>query len=241
VTLAEFDRRVAALTQLRVENCVTPVLHRDDAHHLFKVLRARAGEEVVLTDGRGAWRFAAVGDRDVIPVSEVQHDPAPPPRTIYMAPIKGERAEWAVAKATELGVTRLVPLVSRHVSVKFSGEARDKALQRWQRIALETAGQCRRTHDLVIASPVTPADVPTDVAIAMPGAGGSLVGISAVAIGPEGGFAEDEWSADHPRVGLGETVLRAETAVLAACVGLVSQGPGWAVLASDGGFSKDGG
>jgi 16S rRNA (uracil1498-N3)-methyltransferase len=240
VTLEAFGRRVAALTQLRVADCATPVLARDDAHHLFTVLRARDGEEVVLTDGRGSWRFAEVRDGTVTPVSPVVVDPVPPDLTLYVAPIKGDRGEWAVAKATELGVTTIVPLVSQHLAVKFTGEAREKLLRRWRRCALEAAGQCRRTYDLVVTDPVAVAQVPHSVAVAQPGALGTLEGVRAIAIGPEGGFAPDEWSSAHPRIGLGASVLRSETAVVAAAVLLASSGEGWAMPVAGPGIGNDG-
>jgi 16S rRNA (uracil1498-N3)-methyltransferase len=212
----EWPRRVAALTQLRVADISEPLLSRDDEHHLRRVLRAQPGEELVLSDGRGAWRFARVGAEHVEVASEVFLDERAPATTLYLAPLKGERGEWAVAKATEVGVGTIVPLVSARLAQKFRGEVRDKVLSRWRRIAEETAGQCRRTYDLVITEPVVPRDVPEDVAVCDFAGEGDWRGVQAVAVGPEGGWGPEEWEPTRRRVSLGPSVLRGETAAVVA-------------------------
>lgn len=212
----EWPRRVAALTQLRVANISLPELTRDDDHHLRRVLRARAGEELVLCDGRGSWRFARVANVGLEDVGEVFLDEPATTTMLYLAPLKGERGEWAVAKATEVGVSEIVPLVSERLAQKFRGESRDKVLARWRRIAEETAGQCRRTYDVVIADPVTPGEVPHEVAVADFAGSGDWRGVHAVAVGPEGGWGPDEWEPTRRRVSLGPSVLRGETAAVVA-------------------------
>src|ERR1019366_2971132 len=183
----EWPRRVAALSQLRVTDINVAELSRDDDHHLRRVLRAREGEELVLCDGRGSWRFAHVGSVGLVDVGEVFIDEPSPATTLYLAPLKGERGEWAIAKATEVGVSEVVPLVSERLAQKFRGETRDKVLSRWRRIAAETAGQCRRTYDVVIAEPVTAGEVPAHVAVADFAGSGDWRGVTSVAVGPEGG------------------------------------------------------
>ena len=227
--ISEWPRRVAALTQIRVNDLENPALSRDDDHHLRRVLRARDGEEIVLSDGRGSWRLAGVTSTGLDVLSDVVTDPTPVKTTLYLAPLKGERGEWAVAKATEVGVARIVPLVSQRVAQKFRGEARDKVLSRWRRIADETCAQCRRTYDLLISEPVTPAEVPARVAIA----DGDWSGLTAVAGGPEGGWAPGEWDEGRRRVSLGPTVLRGETAGVVAAAILSFTNGSW-------GFSLDG-
>jgi 16S rRNA (uracil1498-N3)-methyltransferase len=214
--LVEWPRRVAALAQFHVENLEAPELQRDDEHHLRKVLRASEGEEVVVTDGQGAWALYEVLSFGLRRVSEITLDPPTPETTLYLTPLKGERAEWAVAKATEVGVSRIVPLIAERMSVKFKGEAREKILGRWRRIAAEASNQCRRTYDVGIGEPIRVKDVH-----------------SLVAIGPEGGWAKDEWDVGRRRVGLGPTVLRAETAAVVAASLLAFQAGGW-------GFTFDG-
>ena len=216
MTLESWPRRVAALGQFRVEDPSAPMLEPGDEHHLRTVLRARDGEEVVVGDGRGAWSIAVVTSSGLQRVSDVVVDERGVETTLYLAPLKGDRSEWAVAKATELGVTRIVPLLSQRVIVKMKGETRDKIVARWRRIAAEASGQCRRTYDLVVGDPVPAVEVPADVAVADFGGSANWHDIRAVAIGPEGGWAPGEWGVDRPRVGLGPSVLRAETAALAA-------------------------
>jgi 16S rRNA (uracil1498-N3)-methyltransferase len=233
VTYAEWPRRVAALAQFRVEDPARPTLDRDDEHHLRKVLRADVGEEVVVTDGNGSWSIAEVLDGALGRVSDVQLDPPTPETSLYLTPLKGDRAEWAVAKATEVGVSRIVPLVAERMIVKFKGESREKILTRWRRVAEEATGQCRRTYDVVIADPVKVREVQPLVAVADLGATGNWAGLRSVAIGPEGGWASDEWDVGRRRVGLGPTVLRAETAGVVAASLLAFQAGSW-------GFTFDG-
>ncbi len=223
----EWPRRVAALTQLRVADIAVPELSRDDDHHLRRVLRARPGEELVLCDGRGSWRFASVGGTDLEDVGQVFHDEPATTTRLYLAPLKGERGEWAVAKATEVGVSEIVPLVSERLAQKFRGESRDKVLSRWRRIAAESAGQCRRTYDLVVAEPVTPVEVPDEVAVADFSGSGDWRGVYAVAVGPEGGWAPDEWGPTRRRVALGPSVLRGETAAVVAAALVTFTNDSW--------------
>jgi 16S rRNA (uracil1498-N3)-methyltransferase len=227
VSHREWPRRVAALGQFRVDDPEHPVLAKVDEHHLRSVLRARTGEEIVVTDGRGSWSLCHVGDAELDRVTPVHHDPAPAVTTLYLAPLKGDRSEWAVAKATELGVSRIVPLVSARVMVKFKGETRDKIVTRWRRIAAESCGQCRRTFDVEVGSPVDVAQVPDDVCITDFDGESNWNDVSAVAIGPEGGWAPDEWSAHRRRLALGPTVLRAETAGVVAAALLAFGAGGW--------------
>jgi 16S rRNA (uracil1498-N3)-methyltransferase len=233
MSLLEWPRRVAALAQLRVDDPSDPVLAASDRHHLHHVLRAREGEEVVVTDGVGSWSICEVRGDSLARVTPVHLDPPTLPSTIYLAPLKGDRSESTVVKATELGVSRVVPLVSRHVVVRFQGEARDKIVTRWRRLAQETSGQCRRTYDLVVDNPLDVSDVPDDVAIADFGGEGAWTGVRSVAIGPEGGWGVDEWDEHRRRLSLGPTVLRADTAGVVAAALLAYGAGGW-------GFALDG-
>ena len=228
MSLIEWPRRVAALGQFRVEDPQRPVLSGGDDHHVRQVLRARSGEEVVVTDGSGSWALAQVSDQGVSRVTPVHVDPTSPATTLYLAPLKGDRSEWAVTKATELGVARIVPLISQHLVVKFKLDARAKIVSRWRRIAAEACGQSRRTYDVVVDEPVHVREVPDDVAIADFGGGGDWSGVRAVAIGPEGGWSPDEWTGTHRRLALGPTVLRAETAAVVAGALLAFGAGNWA-------------
>jgi 16S rRNA U1498 N3-methylase RsmE len=141
---------VAAVAQFRVDDPNQPTLNATDEHHLRTVLRARSGEELVVTDGAGAWSLCEVGDHALHRVTPVHIDPPSPSTTLYLSPLKGDRSEWTVVKATELGVHRIVPLMSARVVVKFRGEVRDKIVARWRRVANEANGQSRRTYDVII-------------------------------------------------------------------------------------------
>ena len=101
MTLQDFQRRVDALTQMRVVDVTTPVLSKDDAHHLFKVLRAEEGEEIVVTNGKGQWAFAKVGDKVITRTSDVVTDPEPTPTELFIVPLKGDKSELAVSKMVE--------------------------------------------------------------------------------------------------------------------------------------------
>ncbi len=229
----EWPRRVAALAQFRVDDPHMPVLGSDDEHHLRTVLRARSGEEIVVTDGEGAWSLCEVGDVGLHRVTPVEVDAPTPETTLYLAPLKGDRSEWVVAKATELGVSRVVPLVSDRLVVKFKGEVREKIVARWRRIAAEANGQCRRTHFVHVDEPVHVRDVPVNVAVADFDGDADWDNVRAVAIGPEGGWAPEEWTA-RQKLSLGPTVLRAETAGVVAASLLAFGAGGWGFTLSSG-------
>ncbi|MGA2123721.1 MAG: RsmE family RNA methyltransferase [Acidimicrobiales bacterium] len=236
MTHAEWPRRVAALAQFHVEDPAAPVLDRASDHHLRTVLRAKVGEEVVVTDGRGHWSICIVAEHDLTPVSDVYLDDRAPATTLYLAALKGDHGNWAVAKATEVGVSRVVPLVTRRSVVKFTGDVRDKTLARWRRITREAQGQCRRTYDVTIDEPVTVSDVPEGVAVADLEGPGDWRGVRAVAVGPEGGWDEGEWEPARRRVGLGPTVLRAETAGVVAAALLAFQVGSWGLTLDDSSY-----
>jgi len=239
VTRREWPRRVAALAQLRVTDLEHPVLGRDDEHHLRTVLRARMGEEVVVSDGNGSWALCEVRDTGLARVTPVLHDDPAPATTLYLVPLKGERSEWAVAKATELGVSRIVPLVSERLAVKFKGETRAKIVGRWRRIAAEACGQSRRTYDIVVDEPVRVRDVPSQVAVADFEGESDWSGVRAVAVGPEGGWERDEWPAPRRRLSLGPTVLRAETAGVVAASLLAFGAGDWGFTLGGARIGKD--
>ena len=226
---------MAALAQFRVDDPHMPVLGSADEHHLRTVLRARSGEEIVVTNGEGAWSLCEVGDVGLHRVTPVEIDAPTPETTLYLAPLKGDRSEWVVAKATELGVSRVVPLVSERLVVKFKGDVREKIVARWRRIAAESNGQCRRTHFVTVEEPVHVRDVPVNVAVADFDGDGSWDDVRAVAIGPEGGWAPGEWT-ERQKLSLGPTVLRAETAGVVAASLLAFGAGGWGFTLSSSDF-----
>lgn len=215
-------------------------LDEAEAHHLARVRRAREGDPVEVFDGRGAGFRAVVanlqGKRAEVELLELL-----PPRqavlriTLYCAPPKGDRLEWLVEKATELGVARLVPVVTERTVVN----PREARLDRLRRRVVEAAKQCGRFDLMAVDEPiglgaVLEAAMGSFCLVAQPG-GAHLAGIghleagstAAILIGPEGGLTEAEVQAAEEcrwrRVGLGSTILRIETAALAATAGLLAR------------------
>ena len=223
---------VAAAAMVFVDDPAAPVVAGADLRHLLDVLRLRPGEVVAASDGAGRWapcRIAAdattQGSRRADPAGALVPDGPVvltermrPEVTIAFAPTKGDRPEWVTQKLTELGVDRIVPLRSSRSVVRWEGERGDKAVERLRRVAREAAAQCRRTWLPEVADVCRLDELAalTGVPPAMADAGGAAPGLgrSVVAIGPEGGWDDAERAGFGPTVGLGPTVLRAETAAV---------------------------
>jgi 16S rRNA (uracil1498-N3)-methyltransferase len=209
-----------------------------EAHHLLHVLRATPGTEVVLFDGSGrefdarvtACRRAEV-ELEILEVRAVDRE-LPFALVLGVALPKGDRQRWIVEKAVELGVTRLVPLVTER-SERPGGE-------KLARYVVEASKQCGRNRLMSIAEPTRWSDwlalpppraaAPCRRWAAHPG-GRAIEAAelaapvdSLLAIGPEGGFADAEAeaavAAGWELVGLGERLLRIETAALALAAAL---------------------
>ena len=207
-----------------VDDLNAPHLGADDEHHLANVLRLRDGEIVSCSDGAGNWRLSE-WSRGVLAVGTsedpgIHHEPRPAYEiAVAFVPVKGDRPEWTVQKLTELGVDRIVPLLpTRRAIVKWSGERLDKQLDKWRRVAREAAMQSRRTRLPAIEEFASLSDVCARPGAAVADPDGGELGESSrlVVIGPEGGFDPGEVRHDVPRVSLGDTILRAETATLVA-------------------------
>lgn len=224
-----------------------PALDERDAHHLLRVLRLRPGQTISVADGSGRWRVCAlVSARPdswpaaaiLEPAAEVVDDPAPRPAlTVAFAPTKGERPEWAVAKLVELGVDRVIPLMTARSVVRGDDQRNERRHERWTEIARQAAMQSRRVRLPVIDPPSDVAAVAstagTSAVIAVPGGDPPTLRRPTVLIGPEGGWSPEEERAVPGTVGLGPLVLRTETAALAAASlyaalrsGLVAQSRG---------------
>jgi 16S rRNA (uracil1498-N3)-methyltransferase len=200
-----------------------PEVDADDRHHLMRVLRLRDGEAVTVADGRGRWRECVWRNGALEPAGPSTDDVAPdPPVTVAFALTKGERPEWVVQKLTEVGVDIILPFRAARSVVRWDETKAAAATERWRRVAREAAMQCRRTR-LPHIAPVTD----FAGAVSAVGPGGALAAAGgdppdlvrpAVLVGPEGGWSPDELACGLPAVGLGPTVLRAETAAVAAAV-----------------------
>jgi 16S rRNA (uracil1498-N3)-methyltransferase len=208
------------------------VLTGDEARHLARVLRAAVGDEVTLFDGRGhSWpaRVAVLG-RDTVELETgaARVEPAGDTAlTLAVALPKGERQKWLVEKLTELGVARLVPLVTE----RGVAEATSAALARLERGVIEASKQCGRDTLMAIAAPASVAEIvagkvagviglvadPTGHPLDTSGwpERAEVLGL----VGPEGGFSPGELAATDaagwPRVALAAHVLRVETAAVA--------------------------
>ncbi len=204
-----------------------------ESHHLIHVMRAAPGVRVTLFDGGGD-EFPAVVERvgrsevELSVVSRERIDrELPCDLTIGVALPKGDRQKWLVEKAVELGVTRIVPLVTR----RSVAQPVDQALVRLRRAVVEASKQCGRNRLMQIDQPsdwpafVASAPVETCRLLAHPGVDNGEWkskkenGMFFAAVGPEGGFDDGEVSlaleAGWLAVNLGPRILRVETAALA--------------------------
>ena len=199
-----------------VADVAVPVLSDDDRHHLERVRRLRAGDDLTVTDGRGQWRWCRFGT-DLVPDGDTVLDPEPAPRiTVAFALVKGERPELVVQKLTELGVDMIVPFVAERSVVRWDPAKADRNTERLRRVALEAAMQSRRIWLPEVAEVATFAGVaalPGAVRADMEGAPPSL-DHPTLLIGPEGGWSDGERASVPAAVGLGSGVLRAETAAI---------------------------
>lgn len=200
-----------------------PVLAPDDRHHLTRVLRLRDGEAVTVADGRGRWRECVWRDGALEATGPLRDDEAAdPPVTVAFALTKGERPEWVVQKLTEVGVDAILPFRAARSVVRWDEGKAAAAADRWRRVAREAAMQSRRARLPYVAEVTDFAGavsaLATGGALAAPGGEPPDLVRPALLVGPEGGWAPDELACGLPVVGLGPTVLRAETAALAAAV-----------------------
>jgi 16S rRNA (uracil1498-N3)-methyltransferase len=210
------------------------VLDGLEAHHLLHVLRASVGEVVELFNGKGLVASAEVvkaGRRDVeLRVLESRHETAPARQVIIGTAVpKGDRFDWLIEKATELGVTKIVPLTTERSVV----DPRDSKLDKLRQTVIAACKQSGRNHLLELA-PVTPWGQfvretlgPSHSFIAHPGPDAPAMSSALLgdhsqitfAIGPEGGFTDGEvaMAIEHQvrPVSLGPLILRIETAAVA--------------------------
>jgi 16S rRNA (uracil1498-N3)-methyltransferase len=215
------------------------VMEGQPAHHLGRVLRAQQGQLYELSDGQGVrlGRIERVG-RERIEFVLLEEIPAYPPSfetTLLLSIVKFDAFEWAIEKATELGVASIIPLVAAR-SEKALVAAAKKRAARWNKILLEASQQSRRVRlptlePLAQAPKAFAAPGATEIAKLMlserPSAAplrqvlaGAKASQLALAIGPEGGWTDEEFGAAEMagfrEVSLGKLILRTETAVVAA-------------------------
>ena len=196
------------------------VLDPDDDHHLRRVLRLRPGEDVSASDGRGGWRACTWTDAGLAPAGAVAGAVRPAPTvTVGFALTKGDRPEWVVQKLTEVGVDVIAPFTAEHSVVRWDADKAARQHDRFVRVAREAAMQSRRAW-LPAVAPLASFDelvagLGTGTVLAQPGGPPPTLDHPTLLVGPEGGFSPAELDRGLPTVGLGPTVLRAETAALA--------------------------
>ena len=221
----------------------TVTMEGDAVHHLCRVLRLSAGDRLYALDGRGMLFHvtldAVAKDRahGTITGSEPARGEPPVPITLAAAIPKGERWEWLLQKATELGVSRIQPLITARTIVQVEPRKAADKLARWQKIVMEAAEQCERACVPAVLPPMTwtafaAAPPPPGLLLAclerVEHAGASLPALLEAApppaavtvlVGPEGGFSPQEAEAMRALgaepASLGARILRAETASMA--------------------------
>jgi 16S rRNA (uracil1498-N3)-methyltransferase len=215
----------------------TVTLGADEARHLRDVLRLKPGDEVFVFDGLGHEFRSTVSNirRDTAELRiDAEVEPAKPESHLQLnlgvALLKGEKFDLVVQKATELGVTKIIPLITRYADIHLR-DATDatKRVTRWQRIAIEAAKQSGRAIVPQISLPVAFEKVEVEGAGVMFSErdGDSIDNLPAASSitalgGSEGGWADEEIESARARgfhvVTLGGRILRAETAAIAVMV-----------------------
>ena len=215
-------------------------LDSGQANYLGNVLRLGEGAELLLFDGSsGEWlaRIAEAGrKRMALRVERRTREPeAIPDVWLAFAPVKRAQTDWLVEKATELGVARLMPVMTQRTVVE-----RVK-LERLEAIAIEAAEQCGRTRLPDVCEPLPLARLLeangrtiyfADEAGGEPVASAFGPGPATILTGPEGGFTDEERAAIRAApnavpISLGPRILRAETAALAALAAYMALAGDW--------------
>ena len=215
----------------------------EHAAHLARVLRAHVGQEFDIS-ANGEVRRGVVSEvtpeRVVFDLGQVVELAATAEVKLLLAVFKFDRFEWAVEKCTELGVAEIVPVVSKRVDEHLAVAAR-KRVERWRRLAVQASEQSRRAAPPAIAEPVKLKDAcrtMTSTRLVLAESGAKLPlkaalrdswtgGTIALAVGPEGGWSKEEldllFQSGWLPVTLGNTILRAETAAIAALAVVFSE------------------
>jgi 16S rRNA (uracil1498-N3)-methyltransferase len=208
----------------------------EHADHLSRVLRARVGQDFDIATGETVRRGRITSITDTRVEFELNEEVSTvnlSEITLALAIFKFDRMEWAIEKCTELGVSRIIPVIARRTDFHLAG-ASAKRVERWRRIARQASEQSRRAAPPEIAVPIKISET-----LNFPGALRIVLAESedqtllrdvvkpqtandgiVLAVGPEGGWTADELQsfqqAGWISASLGNTILRAETAAMAA-------------------------
>jgi 16S rRNA (uracil1498-N3)-methyltransferase len=217
------------------------LLNERNHHYLLHVLRVKSDQTIQLFDGSGAEFIARIIDtgrksiRVLVEsvVDELVENESPLQTMLAIAVSKGERMDWVVQKATELGIHQIQPLITRRVDVKLNGERSEKKQQHWQGIAVAACEQSGRRIVPIVHKPCALdkylLQSSAELKFVLRAGGESLAKLSEqhkvptsaeLLIGPEGGLDENEISAAEKSgfiaTGFGPRVLRTETAPIVA-------------------------
>jgi len=226
----------------------TAALIGEHAAHLSRVLRAQVGQKFDIATGsavRSGKITAISNDRVEFVLGAELRTKLAPKLTLLLAIFKFDRMEWAIEKCTEIGVTRIVPLIARRTDSHLAASA-SKRHERWQRLVRQASEQARRAIPPAIDAPVrfkdlgkagsaasdvsadtgvekfVLAETESDVRLRDILATQSLLAAKEImlAVGPEGGWTDDELSwfckSGWQTASLGDNILRAETAAIVA-------------------------
>ncbi|VVQ36559.1 Ribosomal RNA small subunit methyltransferase E [Pseudomonas fluorescens] len=205
------------------------------AHYISRVLRMAEGDALQLFDGSGQEFRATLVEvgkkRVVVQIAESFAGQVESPLSIHLGQglSRGERMDWAIQKATELGVTEITPIFSDRCEVRLKDERADKRLMHWRQVAISACEQCGRSRVPVIHPPLLLADwlkqTQAELKLVLHPVAEPLVSHAkpatlAFLIGPEGGLSDAEVdqakSAGFHAARLGPRVLRTETAPVVA-------------------------
>ena len=211
-------------------------LEEAPSHHLSKVLRMQAGRELILFNGLGGEYTAtinAINKKSVsvdVAVFNAENRQSPLALELAIGVSRGDRMDWVLQKATELGVTKITPLMTERTEVKLKGDRADKKLDHWQQTIISACEQCQRNLLPELSEPILFSEwvaqcsaelkfvlhhrnnqgLPRDI----------KANSVALLVGPEGGLTEVEInqaiSQEFSPLTLGQRVLRTETAPVAA-------------------------
>jgi 16S rRNA (uracil1498-N3)-methyltransferase len=218
------------------------VIEGEAAHHLGRVLRAQEGQLYELSDGHRVWLGRIErATRDRVEFALLEEVPAIQPNlevTLLLSIVKFDAFEWAIEKATELGVGGITPIAAAR-SEKSLVSAAPKRAERWKKILLEASQQSRRVRVPALNEVTRPVQAfrgisgSTQVMLSERSEAATLrtvlLGVSSsarltLAIGPEGGWTEEEFQiaqqGGFQEASLGKLILRTETAVVAALASL---------------------
>jgi len=215
----------------------------EEAHHCAEVMRCRAGDRIIVFDGAGTEAEAEILSTSKGAVALwsrlVSQTARPPARlTLGQAIPKGKNMDLIIQKATELGASRIVPLLSERTVVQLDGDDLAKKQEKWQRVAIEACKQCGQNWVPEVAEPVSVEQFikkttdPFRLVAAISSSARSLKEILAdwqeergcrpdaatLLVGPEGDFTPAEVSlalgAGFSPLSLGPIILRSETAAI---------------------------